>query len=370
MSLTASTIGSMRSAAIVESLRVNRKECRFLRILAVTGALLGGVMLMVAGAGGAMWYARHGGFPGVSSSVATTEPVSTSEQVSSKSGAKEIELAMLRQLLALVAAKRRDTILASSDVFAKFVQQERSNQAVLTAAYANAADQSESVGTLMLRASQKVLAEAYLTQVVRRNLDPKFPSDVQTSEFYTSNKASFRLPDRVHLWQIFIPADNKGSEREITDAASLASQVAKALHDGKGDFASAAVKHSKHVQSRLNDGYMGLLKMDALLPEVRAAVAKLKPDAVSAPLQSDAGFHIVRRGALVRGTQLDYATVRPRIEAKMRLEAERRVRQAALKKILDTYPVAVDESALENWRRQLQTVESSTMAAAIATPGG
>ncbi|TDJ65463.1 MAG: hypothetical protein E2O35_07165, partial [Proteobacteria bacterium] len=70
-----------------------------MRILAVTGALLGGVMLMVAGAGGAMWYARHGGFPGVSSSVATTEPVSTSEQVSSKSGAKEIELAMLRQLL-------------------------------------------------------------------------------------------------------------------------------------------------------------------------------------------------------------------------------------------------------------------------------
>jgi parvulin-like peptidyl-prolyl isomerase len=329
-----------------------------LRILAIIGALLMGVVLIFVGAGGAMWYAKRAA--PMPAPVAGSAPAEAPRREPPRSGASEIEIETVRQLLALVQPERRNAVLDSSDAFAQFVQQERANQAVLTAAYKNAADRNDAVATLMLRASQKVLAEAYLTQVVRRNLDANFPSDEQAREFYDANKASFRLPDRVHLWQVFIPAAKEGSAQGKKNAAALAAQIAAALRKGKTDFAAAAAKYSKHVQSRVNDGYMGLLKTDDLLPEVRAAVEKLEPDEVSAPIQSDAGFHIIKRGARVAGTQLEYAEVRSRIASQLRREAASRVRQAAVRKIMETYPVKVDESAIDDWRRRLQSVDWST----------
>jgi len=328
-----------------------------LRILAIIGALLIGVVLIFVGAAGAMWFAKQDDSPGtgpIDAAPANTQVSTEATAAPHRSGAEEIEMEMVRQLLSLVDAERRDAILDSPEVFGKFIQQERANQAVLTAAYANAADRNEAVATLMLRASQKVLAEAYLTQVVRRNLDANFPSEKQTREFYEANKTSFRLPDRVHLWQVFIPAAAGSSEQAIKNAAALADQVAAGVRKGKNDFASAAAKYSKHLQSRVNDGYMGLLKTDDLLPEVRAAVEELKPEAVSVPIRSKAGFHIIKRGALVAGSQLEYAAVQARIVAQLRREAANRVRQAAVRKIMETYPVQVDESAFEEWLRNLR----------------
>ncbi len=334
-----------------------------MRILAIIGVLLMGALLIIVGAGGAMWYAKRVAPPDAAANGAAGSsvpvPAATENPAPAKSGADEIKQETVRQLLALVDAERRAAILDSQEVFEKFVEQEKANQAVLAAAYANGADRNDAVATLMLRASQKVLAEAYLTQVVRRNLDADFPSEEQTSEFYEANKASFRLPDRVHLWQVFIPAAAESSDQAKKNAAALAAQVSANLRKGKIGFAAAAAKYSKHVQSRVNDGYMGLLKMDDLLPEVRAAVEKLKSEAVSTPIQSDAGLHILKRGELVAGTQLEYAAVQQRVTTQLRREAANRVRQAAVKKIVETFPVQADDSRLGDWRARLQSEDWS-----------
>jgi len=321
-----------------------------LRILPIIAAAVVGVLLIFVGAGAALWYTdrqREAAEPVVEEAVETA-----SDQ---RRGAERIGLDMLRDLLRLVEASRRDAILESADVFARFVEQERANQAVLTAAYANDSDRNASVATLMLRASQKVLAEAYLTQVVRRNLDDGFPTEAQAREYYEANAQSFRLPDRVHLWQIFIPAPASSSDIAVTNARSLATQVATTVTKGKSSFKEAANRHSKHLQSQVNDGYMGLLKLGDLLPEVKTAVEALKIGEISQPVQSEAGFHILKRGEVVAGQQLEFDAVRERIITQLRTDAATRVRQAAVKKILETYPVAVDNGRLDSWREQLQS---------------
>lgn len=321
-----------------------------MRILPIIAAALAGVVLIFVGAGAALWYT---GRPAVAPEPVIEEAPETASDP--RRGAERIELDMLRDLLRLVDASRRDAILESADVFARFVEQERANQAVLTAAYANDADRNPAVATLMLRASQKVLAEAYLTQVVRRNLDDGFPTEAQAREYYDGNTQSFRLPDRVHLWQIFIPAPAKGPETAVTNARRLATRVATTLTQGKTSFKEAANRYSKHLQSQVNDGYMGLLKLEDLLPEVKTAVAALKIGAISQPVQSEAGFHILKRGEIVAGQQLEFDTVRERIVKQLRDDAASRVRQAAVKKILETYPVAVADELLAAWREQLQS---------------
>jgi parvulin-like peptidyl-prolyl isomerase len=226
---------------------------------------------------------------------------------------------------------------------------------VLVAANANQAHIDESVSALMERAAQKVLATAYLGQVVQRNLDSAFPNDVQSREYYAENVAAFYLPERMHLWQIFIPVPEGASEQVEKNAQKLASQLANDLRKGSKTFADVVIKHSKHVQSRINDGYMGLIKVSDIVPSIRAVVDKLPVGEISVPIRSDSGFHIIRKGVTVAGTQLEYETVKPRIEAQMRQEAQTRVRQAAVKKILETYPVELDMSDVNTWYQEFKT---------------
>lgn len=331
-----------------------------MRIFTIIGIALAGAALVAAGAGGAIWYVAQQPAPvpqPLKTAAAVSPPKPVPERQAPRRGAAVIELETLRQLLSLVDAPKREAVLKSPEIFSRFVEQERASQAVLTAAYENGADRNEAVAAVMLRASQKILAEAYLAQVVRRNLDPDFPSEAETRAFYDANPTAFKLPQRLHLWQIFIPAGEASTEQARNNAKALATQLAKGITAGRMTFEAAAAKHSKHVQSRVNDGYMGLLNTDDLLPEVRTAVDKLKPDAVSAPIESNAGFHVIKRGTAVAGKQLAYAAVQDRIVVQLRREAANRVREAALKKILETYPVSVDSAALDAW---LQALRSNT----------
>lgn len=329
-----------------------------MRILPIIGTALAALLLIFVGAAGTFWYTKQASSavaPALEAGPVAEEPEPTAAQT--RTGADQIDLGTLRELLALVDPARRDAILESADVFGRFIEQERANQAVLTAAYANSADRNEGVETLMLRASQKVLAEAYLTQVVRRNLDQGFPDDAQTLEFYEANLESFKLPDRVHVWQVFIPAPEDASKQAKNNAKALSEQVASGLSKGKMTFSEAAERYSKHLQSRVNDGYMGLLKTQDLLPAVRASISELKIDAISKPVRSKAGYHILKRGESVAGQQLEFEAVRERAVAQLRREAAARVRQAAVKKILETYPVAVDAASIPQWQGDLQAVD-------------
>ena len=168
-----------------------------MRYLAILGAVLLGALLIFLGAAGARYLAPAPP-PG-------TPLVSRDAAVEPGRHEARLDLQALRELLLVAGPAQREQILESEDNFAAFLRQEILNQAVLAAAYANGADRNEAIKTLMKRAGQRVLVEAYLNQVVQTNLDPAFPSDEQVREAYEKNPEAFRVPQRVHLWQIYIP---------------------------------------------------------------------------------------------------------------------------------------------------------------------
>jgi hypothetical protein len=321
------------------------------RILAIVGPVLVGLLLIAVGAAGAYWYLE-------ASNTAIDEPEMDVEKDSTKGSIdtrKRIDRDAIRQLLAFTDHGRRSAILNSDEHFNAFVEQERANQAVLVAANVNQAHIDKSVSALMKRAAQKVLAAAYLGQVVQRNLDPGFPNDAQSREYYAENVAAYYLPDRMHLWQVFIPLPEDASSQVEKNALKLASTLASDLQKGAKTFTEVVIKHSKHVQSRVNDGYMGLLKIADIVPGIRAAVDKMAVGEISIPIRSESGFHVIKKGLTVAGSQLDYETVKQRIKAQMRQNAETRVRQAAVKKILKTYPIELDMMEVNTWHQEFKT---------------
>ena len=333
--------------------------------LSTPAALLLGALLMVAGGLGQRYLLGPAPAPPPSSSTAATAPAVTAPTPSKP--AATLDGKLLGEVLAIADAPRRGEILNSTEVFKQFVQQEALNQAVLKAAYANKADDNPQVHMVMERAGQRVLVESYLNQVVRMNLDAKFPSDAQLREAYDKNPGAFRVPERVHLWQIFIPLSASADDKQVKAAWARANRVADELQNSKGDFGTLARKYSEHEPSRVNDGYMGLVKSADLLPPIAEAVKKLKPGQTSDPIASETGLHILKRGAMVAAEALDFERVREQLRQRMVQEAMAKVRQAALEKIEKEYPVETPSAeALEAWRQELLKQASSNPAGAPA----
>lgn len=328
--------------------------------LALFGAILLGATLILLGAGGALWLrGEH---------VETAaEPAAGTDGQAGVPTRTSIAQQDLGLLLTLIDPRQRAAILESDENFAAFVQQEAANQSVVRAAVANSAERNPVVAELMERAGLRVLAEVYLNQVVQTNLAPDFPNDAQMREFFDANPDRFKTSDRVHVWQIFLPVAENAAAADVAAIERTANDLALQLKQGKTDFAKEAARYSGHLQSRLSDGYMGLLKVDDLLPEVRNEVDGLAENVVSKPVRGATGFHIIKRGAIVQGQALKLDEVRDQIQRLMRQQAEANVRKAAVDQIIAKYPTSYEAGALTAWREGLRETNGANVSPAART---
>lgn len=130
-------------------------------------------------------------------------------------------------------------------------------------------------------------------------------SDKDVTDFYNSNKAAFRYPEtNYHLARIVVTpgpnpdvrnlAGNKAQDPE--QARKKVMMIEARLKQGE-DFAKLAQNFSEDSQSASNGGDMGFVPESALTqadPETRKAVMTLLPGAVSAPISSSGGWHILK----------------------------------------------------------------------------
>ena len=157
--------------------------------------------------------------------------------------------------------------------------------------------------------------------------------------------------------------DVNGERKQTGD---LARRLVGELRDGKTTFEAAAKKYSGHQQSRLNDGYMGLIRVDELLPAVADAANALKVDGISDPIETADGLHIIKRGQAIESEMLAFDAVEAQVRERLRREAALKIRQAALEKIAAEFPVDTGAGDAESWREALLEAPLTTAPAAAS----
>jgi parvulin-like peptidyl-prolyl isomerase len=264
--------------------------------------------------------------------------------------AKALELPQLERLIGVADATERSRILESAESFKAFVEQEAQNQSVLISAYAQAADREPAAQTLMGRAAQRVLVESYLGQILRSKMVASTPTAEKARAFYTEHPEQFQIPERVHLWQIFLPAT---SDTERQNAQALGRQLMEALVGGKESMAELAQRHSGHPPSGLNGGYMGLLSLAELKPEIRVAIEGVPAGKFVGPVESAEGYHLLQRGTSVAGSTLEFAAAEPQVMEYLRRQVADDARRQAVQQMVATYPVTFASEKLAEWRTKL-----------------
>jgi nitrogen fixation protein NifM len=154
-------------------------------------------------------------------------------------------------------------------------------------------------------------------------------TDVDAEIFYRVHADRFVRPERRELRHILVTCADAAEKRAALDLLVRL----RATCVGAKAFAAAAMKHS-HCPTALEGGRLGTMARGKLYPALDAAAFALAAGALSAPVETEVGLHLLRCDAIHPAATPDFAAVRERILAG--LDASRR------------------KAAQKNWIKSLQ----------------
>ncbi|MFO8024662.1 SurA N-terminal domain-containing protein [Thiohalophilus sp.] len=144
-------------------------------------------------------------------------------------------------------------------------------------------------------------------------------SQREVEEFYASQKEQYREGEEQREVSHILIAIN--AERSQSEALEKAQQLYRELQQG-ADFAELARTHSDDPGSASEGGDLGRIERGAFDPEFQEAAFALEEDAISEPVKTRFGYHLIKADSVVS------APVKPLAEVEDEIRQELRMRQA------------------------------------------
>jgi peptidylprolyl isomerase len=233
---------------------------------------------------------------------------------------------------------------ASRDALDGLIRAELTRRAVAAeAAQAGWADRPE-VAAGIAQARQQVIVETWLASKSTPPADE--PPEADLRKIYDDNTARFVAPPEYRLAQIFLPVAPGTSDAEAQAIEDRIGDLRRRARARGGDFGALAREASQHAESAANGGDMGWLAEDALLPEIRQAVTGLDKGAVSAPIRSQAGWHLIRLIDRKDSRVRPFEEVRPLLVEAVHRQQAAELRRRYIEGLVGAAPPAINEIAV------------------------
>lgn len=123
---------------------------------------------------------------------------------------------------------------------------------------------------------RRALREMYFEKVIKGAV-----SDADARKMYDDQVKLLKPEEEINARHILVESEAKAKE-------------IKAALDKGGDFAKLAKENSKDPGSKDNGGDLGYFGRGQMVPQFEQVVFTLKPGEISAPLQTQFGWHIVK----------------------------------------------------------------------------
>jgi peptidyl-prolyl cis-trans isomerase D len=122
----------------------------------------------------------------------------------------------------------------------------------------------------------------------------------EVSKYYELNRRQFEVRESRQAAHIFVSADAAAGTEARQKARARAEALYEQVRKAPGSFAELAKKSSEDPGSAAAGGDLGYIDPGSMkdVPEFEAALYKLKPGEISAPVESRLGFHIIRLTAV------------------------------------------------------------------------
>jgi peptidyl-prolyl cis-trans isomerase C len=164
--------------------------------------------------------------------------------------------------------------------------------------------------------------EAMMRALFEQEVVTPEPDEETCRRYYAQNHARFRSATIYEAAHILITA-NRNDAVAFSAAKEKAMEIAVELQAHPQRFDDLAASHSD-CPSAAQGGNLGQLVAGQTTPEFEQALIMMTLGAISDPVESRYGFHIIRLDRKIEGKQLPFEVARSRIEVYLRDAVERR----------------------------------------------
>jgi peptidylprolyl isomerase len=256
-------------------------------------------------------------------------------------GNQQVSPEELQALLATVPEQTREQLRGNRDALERWIRARLAEKAVLEQADAQGWAQRPEVLRQTRAATEQIVFRDYLQSVSQVPAD--YPSATDLQQAYDAGKANWMTPALYRVSQIFLAVPDAQSLETVRKQATELSKKAQAA---PGEFAALATRYSQDRVTAERGGDSGLQPLQQLVPQVRGAVARLKVGAVSEPLQSPAGFHVIKLTEQQPARTATLDELRDQLTQALRAQRQEQIAQAYLDGMLTTATLSIDGAEL------------------------
>lgn len=253
----------------------------------------------------------------------------------------------LEQMLRALPEAERAAVRADHAALVPWLRERLAREALLREARANQwAERPEvrrSIDAAVQEATARTVGNSYLASVAQ--VPAGYPSSDELRAAYAQARPGLAVPETFRVAQIFLALPAGADAAAV--AALRAQAEALAQQARQGDFAALARQHSQDSASAARGGEIGLLPLDRLLPQARESVAGMQAGQVAAPVQTPAGWHVLKLLERQPARTATLEEVQPRLTAMLRAQRQQALARAHLEKLAPAASVVVDAATVD-----------------------
>ncbi|PNA03484.1 MULTISPECIES: peptidylprolyl isomerase [unclassified Pseudomonas] len=256
-------------------------------------------------------------------------------------GNQQVSPEELQALLATVPPQTREQLRGNREALERWIRSRLAEKAVLEQADAQGWAQRPDVVRQTRAATEQIVFRDYLQSVSQVPAD--YPSAAELQQAYDAGKANWQTPALYRVSQIFLGVNEP---QNIEAVRKQATELSKKAQSSPAEFAALAKEFSQDRLTAERGGDTGLQPLQQLVPEVRGAVARLKVGAVSDPVQSSAGFHVIKLTEQQPARTATLDELRDQLTQALRAQRQEQIAQAYLDGMLNTATLSIDGAEL------------------------
>ena len=283
---------------------------------------------------------RPGSDPVAAQQPSPVMPVAAGPAVA-RLGNQQVSPEELQALLATVPAQTREQLRGNREALERWIRARLAEKAVLEQADAQGWAQRPDVARQTRAATEQIVFRDYLRSVSQ--VPAEYPSAAELQQAYDAGKANWQTPPMYRVSQIFLAVSDSASLETVRKQAA---ELSKKAQSAPADFAALATQYSQDRVTAERGGDTGLQPLQQLVPEVRSAVARLKVGAVSDPVQSAAGFHVIKLTEQQPARTATLEELRDQLTQALRAQRQEQIAQAYLDGMLNTATLSIDGAEL------------------------
>ena len=184
-------------------------------------------------------------------------------------------------------------------------------------------DQDPAIQTQLQLMQQRLLSDAWLAKIDKASELPKAEIEKRAELKYQSEAFTrFKYPPQIKVRHILLPKSNDGKNK--------AQELLDQLKTG-ADFSDLAKQHSIDPGSAPRGGDLGIVTQGKMVPEFEKAAFALKTlGEISAPVESNFGFHLIRLDQREEGKIAPFSEVKDGLIQEVITKHQADVRNAAV----------------------------------------